>query len=372
MQKSPFFYVLKGFITNTHHIWAFVFFLILFCNAVCKGEETKKDTSKIKKITFDTNYVKLYNKNFIIRGWLDYKVISLSMTPLDIGTMLEKSIIYIPNVSTSMGLAASYKFITLSYSFKIPHSTRNVDKYGSSTYRDIKFTFTKQKFIASGILRQYKGFYIENTTSLFTSWFEDKHPRHRPDIQYTYLGMEGFWIFNNKKFSSDAFFTQKNIQYKSAFSLLAMGDLGITQLKGDPDSTLIPKETGYSGELSDVSKLNFYSIDASIGATYSWVIGHRVYISPILFGGFGIQVKQYKKSADDLIKVRLIYRINFRLSMGYNSKSFFGGLFIETENMLMPDKKIFMMSNALAINGFLGVKFNVFKNLGKKKTKTIK
>jgi len=361
MQQGPLLNVFKRIFLKTFKIQAILFILVFLIAAACYGEELKKDTGKVKKVTIDTNYIKPYNKNCIIKGWVDYKVISLSMTPLNMGSMLEKSIIYIPNVSTSMGLAASYKFITLSYSFKIPYTTRKADKYGSSTYRDFKFTFTKQKFIASGIFRQYKGFYIENTTSLFTSWFENNQRPQRPDIQYTYLGMEGFWIFNNRKFSSDAFFTQKDIQYKSAFSLLAMGDLGITQLKGD--TVLIPAETGYSGELSDVSKMMFYSIDASIGATVSWVIGHRVYISPILFGGFGLQLKQYHKPEDDLLKVRLLYRINFRLSMGYNSKNFFGGLFIETENMIMPDKNIFMMSNVLAINGFLGVKFNAFKNV---------
>jgi len=370
MQKAPLSYFLKRLILNAFLIQTLLFFLIFFFTNVCKGEELKKDTGKIKRTTIDTNYIKLYNKNCIIRGWVDYKVISLSMTPLDMGSMLEKSIIYIPNVSTSMGLAASYKFITISYSFKIPYSTRKADKYGSSTYRDFKFTFTKQKFIASGIFRQYKGFYIENSSSLFTSWLEDKTVDQRPDLQYMYLGMEGFWIFNNRKFSSDAFFTQKDIQYKSAFSLLTMADLGITQLKGD--TFLIPAKTGYSGELSDVTKMTFYSIDASIGATYSWVIGHRVYISPILFGGFGLQVKQYKKPEDDLLKVRLNYRLNFRLSMGYNSRSFFGGLFIETENVVMPDKKIFMMSNVLAINGFLGVKFNAFKNVHLKSKKSKK
>jgi len=351
---------------KTLRFWFLLFYILTLFSGHAYAE-TAKDTSKVKKITYDTNYIKLYNKNCVIRGSLDYKVISLSMTPLDFGSMLSKSIIYIPNVSTSMGISASYKFITLSYSFKIPYSSRMVDKYGSSTYRDIKFTFTKQKFIASGIFRQYKGFYTENTTSLFTSIFE-KNPRpQRPDIQYTYLGMEGFWIFNNRKFSSDAFFTQKDIQYKSAFSLLAMGDLGISQLKGD--SSLIPTETGYSGELTDMTKLTFYSIDASIGATFSGVIAHRVYISPIIFGGFGIILKDYTKPASEMLKVRLIYRINFRLSMGYNSKNFFGGMFIETENMIMPEKKILMMTNVLAINGFMGVKFNAFKKVhwGKKK-----
>lgn len=347
---------------------SFLFLVILFFyTTLCLGEETKKDSSKVKKITYDTNYVKFNNKNSAIRGWLDYKVISLSMTPLDFGSMLSKSIIYIPNVSTSLGLAASYKFITLSYSVKIPYSSRMVDKYGSSTYRDVKFTFTKQKFIVSGIFRQYKGFYTENTTSLFTSVFSSSPRPQRPDIQYIYLGSEAFWIFNNRKFSSDAFFTQKDIQHKSAFSLLAMGDLGITQLSGD--SALIPRETNYSGELSDMSKLTFYSIDASIGATVSWVIAHRVYISPIIFGGFGIMLKDYKKPNDDLLKVRLIYRVNFRLSMGYNSKNIFGGLFVETENMVMPDKKILLMSNVLAVNGFLGVKFNAFKNVHLKRKK---
>lgn len=303
----------------------------------------------------DTNYVKVNRKKFMIKSWTDYRVISLSITPLDFGSMLLKSNIYIPNVSTSQGIAASYKFITLSYSFKIPYTTRNADKYGSSAYRDVKFTMTKQKFIFSGIFRQYKGFYTESTTSLFTSWFENNPRPQRPDITYMYLGMEGFWIFNNKKFSSDAFFNQKDVQYKSAFSLLAMGDLGITQMKGD--TFLIPSETGYEGKLSDMKQLSFYSMDASIGAVYSWVIRHRVYISPIVFGGFGIQLKQYHKPEEDILGVRLLYRLNLRLSMGYNSKNVFGGMFIETENVLMPETKILMMSNVLAINGFFGVKF---------------
>lgn len=303
----------------------------------------------------DTNYVKLNNRKFIVRGWLDYKVISLNMTPLNIGSMVEKSIIYIPNVSTSIGLALSYKYFAFSYSFKIPYLYRDAEKYGNSTYRDMKFSYIKRKFIVSGIFKQYKGFYIENTTSLFTSWFEDNPRPQRLDIEYMYLGLEGFWVFNNKKFSSDAYFNQKDLQYKNAFSLLAMGDLGITQLKGD--TFLIPKETGYTGELSEMKKFNYYSIDASIGATYSFIIKHRVYIAPILFAGFGVQIKDYDRPGDDLLKTKLIYRINFRLSMGYNSKSFFGGIFVETENMIMPEKEILVMSNALAINGFLGVKF---------------
>ncbi|MDU1892227.1 MAG: DUF4421 domain-containing protein [Dysgonomonas sp.] len=238
----------------------------------------------------DSTYIGFFEQELALRPYVYDKFTALSH---EIGDH-DEEVTYRPNNPFGIGLGITWKNISLSggYGFDF---MRNKKK-GKTRSIDFQYHYYGRKFVMDFFFQDYKGFFTED---------EDKDGVYTlfPDIRLKQYGIFGQYVFNGRKFSYKAAFSQNEKQLKSAGSFLLGG--GIYYNQAFSDSTIVE---------SIPNKLNNYQIGVSGGYAYTWVFKKNFYLS----GSFSVGVNLGTESLK-IRKVEVYPSLFPRMSMGYNS-----------------------------------------------------
>ncbi|WP_259323502.1 DUF4421 domain-containing protein [Phocaeicola plebeius] len=224
------------------------------------GEEIKKAGAKLN--TIDTTYISpnKYNLAFMLEqsSWYEH---------YRLGSNDGQSLNFAPNINTKLGVYFGWRWIFLGLSFdikdligkgkeKAPRKEIVFNLYSAKFGVDLYYRKTGSNFKLSS----YEKF------NLSQSYTNTQFNGFQSNIK----GLNAYWIFNHKRFSYPAAYSQSTNQRKSCGSLLA--GFSYSQHNISFDHTQLPEEM--QQQLS--SSLKFHSLrytdyNLSVGYGYNWV-----------------------------------------------------------------------------------------------------
>jgi len=258
----------------------------------------------------------------------------------------EYEIRYYPNVNVQVGLGGSINNWGTSLSINIPKPQDELLKYGKTDYFDFQLYYTNKHFGLDFLLQTYSGFYLEEKE-------EEKVLDIRSDLNLNKLGLNFFYIFDDD-FSLRAAFEQNGEQKKSSASFMLLSGLEFFSLKGDKN--LINKD------FQEESKKEFIYYGGqyytfSIAPGYGYTTNNDgFFFTSMLFMGIGLQ---YRKSLLEKTSTEfgLSIKFNARLSIGYNAKQFYTGLYFVLDHNSTTLEKISVQGYSSTVEFFWAYRF---------------
>ena len=246
-----------------------------------------------------------------------------------------------PNRKTTLGVAVQYDILYFSVGFAPKFFTDNKNN------EDSKMTsFGLSLF--PGRWAQHFDYIYQKGMTLETSGANV----YLPKMKTLKLGGSTAYIFN-KNFSINAQSFQSERQLKSAGSFMPALSYYYTELKGD-------KSEGIDG------KVYFIDIALAPGYSYNWVIAKKFLVA----GGFSLGAGFTKTVDDDINTTSLLTQATATLSLGYNSDTFYGGLFSKAiASSHTADSNVTMGDAISYVTAFFGYRFDAPEFLRKEKEK---
>ena len=331
-----------------------LFLLLLFPFSLHAQEEKKitdditsavretgdKIRNKVKDLNaIDTTYISpnLYNLAFMLEHSTWYEHYRLGNNVRN----HPKRLSFSPSLGTKLGIYFGWRWIFLGYTFDVEDlfgDNKNKPKkkemslnlYSSKFGVDLYYRKTGSDFK----LRSHEGF--------------DLNDPHLEDIHFDGLesrikGLNAYWIFNHKKFSYPAVYSQSTNQRRSAGSFMAGFSYSQHHISFDyaklPPAIL--NQLSYSLQFSNI-KYSDYSLGFGYG--YNWVFAKNCVANLSLLPGIG-----YKKSRiddNDFKNESWIKDINFdlitRAGIVYNNAKYFVGasLVLHTYDYRKPNLSV--------------------------------
>ena len=232
-------------------------------------------------------------------------------------------IVLMPNGNTGLGVGVNYKFIGIALSYGLPKSQSSIDKYGNTNSFDIQMSFFGKRIGFDGYLQGYKGYYMANPQD-HVDWEEDYYPTVS-DLRIMSIGVNAFYIFNNKQFSYKAAYLRNVVQKKSAGSFSA--GIYFYQDLVNSDNGFLPEEISDSiWTAFDLKQFNAISLGVSAGYQYTFVIRGNFFISLQATPGLGYRRLSGSTMNEGLgIVNQLAGQIQARAALGYEFKHFYIG-----------------------------------------------
>lgn len=269
-----------------------------------------------------------------------------------------------PNDVFNQGIKIQHKWFGLGIGFS-PKKLQQ-DKRGSTDELDLHlYVYSKRQYVDAYFI-SYKGFYLENYKQ------NDSLKKHYtsfpllPDLAITTAGLTYLHLFNHKKFSLRASFTQNEIQRKSAGSFVLGSSINYMLMENS--GNIIPKELR-AVALADQQfvKVSFYDISILPGYAHTFVYKRFYFtIAPML--GLALQYQNFS-TVDKRNPTRISngFRSLSKLSIGYNSDRFFCALTgtNDTYNyMLVPEVRLrTQISEARVVIGYRFLPKGVLKKI---------
>lgn len=253
----------------------------------------------------DTTYYKTYDGFLTGRLYLGNKYAMLDIVPPD---QKEKTISYRPNTPITLGIGATYQWLTINLAFGFKFLNQYKSSRGETNYLDLQSHVYGRRSIIDFNGQFYKGFYQKPITTPEEPYYI------RPDIGITQIGLNYEYLFNWRKFSFRAAMLQSERQLKSAGTPL----LGISThyFITSADSSFVPDNPLYNG-LQDVSRLRNFDIGPSAGYAYTLVVAHRIFLMGAFTAQFNVNFAKGEYADQEKTQITLSPNYMARIALGY-------------------------------------------------------
>lgn len=221
------------------------------------------------------------------------------------------------NLSSSIGLYASYMAVSIGYSFDLDNLWGN-----RNSRKKFDFEFSCARFAAYA-------YYHKTTGSVDVTRIGDFGVNNRINIRFDGLsklsyGLGAHYYFNNRKFSHGAAYSFSKYQKKSAGSLI-VGML-ITHQQIDIDYSrlsplLIRELDGHPLQY----KFNYNDYAISVGYSYNWVFAKNWLFNVTALPSFGLKYNLHDSSEKTKFS-KFSANLKARFSLVHNHNNFFYGI----------------------------------------------
>ncbi len=283
------------------------FFLVLCFSA---GAKSFNSYLTVKK---DTNYIKSYYNDLILRIYTVEKVHSLQLTDLNSPYSLK----YQPNGYYNVGAGVNFRSFGLSLATRIPFIQRVDNKHGDTKKVGIQSYIYTNKFSIDLLTSFQKGYYLDNSSASLSS-YSSKIEYQRPDISSSNIGASVNYIFNNTRFSYRAAFKDTERQKLSAGSLIT--GMSIYSYQTKADSAIVPREIDleYFQKSRDITATGVLTFNANLGYAYSLVFLKNGIFTLSYILGSGIQNNSFDRDfVSETDRWRYSMNHSFRVGIGY-------------------------------------------------------
>lgn len=283
------------------------------------GRKIRKEVKDFNAI--DTTFISpnLYNLAFMLEHSTWYEHYRLGNNSGD----HPQKIGFSPTLGTKLGIYFGWRWIFLGYSFDVEDlfgGNKNKPKkkemslniYSSKFGIDLYYRKTGSDFK----LRSYSGFNVSDA-------FRDTH---FDGLQSSIKGLNTYWIFNHRKFSYPAAYSQSTNQRKSAGSFMLGFSYSQHKISFDYYKLPEPMRAQLSTSLQ-FNKIKYSDYSLGFGYGYNWVFAKNWVSNLSLLPGIG-----YKKSKiddRDFKNEHWTKDINFdlitRAGIVYNNAKYFMG-----------------------------------------------
>ncbi len=253
----------------------------------------------------DSTYIAPFSQEFSVGVYSYYRYTVL--THEEAGGYRET---YLPNSPVGIGLSISYKGYSLSGGYGLRFLRDK--ELGKTESMDWQYHYYGRRFVVDGFFQRYKGFYTEeNNGPPYTLY---------PDLSMKQYGLNGLYVFNNKKFSYRAAFSQSEQQLKSAGSFQLGAGVFYNQVASDS-----------SFSIDGRNKLDNYQLNLNLGYIYTKLIKKRYYVSL----GASLAINLSTEDLSPIKKVEVLPSVFPRFAAGYNADTWSLGMTFLMTNMYM-------------------------------------
>lgn len=275
----------------------------------------------------DTNYVQTFRNIFAVKTFLQNNGFIYTLTPQNNSYFTDQQLkdaklFYAPHIPPVMGVALNIKGIGFSYIFKFTNDYLDTTGLIKSGYKGFAMNIYKPKFGFEAYYQDYQRFYFHYKGD------EILAKNYNTDIRAYQFGANAILLFNGKKFSYNAAFSQSQLQKKSAGSAIMAFSLRFSELKsGDliPDSVKM-----FYGSISDLQRNRNYAFYLQGGYGFN-LTKNYIYFAGLALVGAGIQTQTYNYPLGKFYKLSLPLVGRAKASLGYNGKIVFTGVFANAE-----------------------------------------
>jgi hypothetical protein len=252
-----------------------------------------------------------------------------------------------PNINFRTSISVNHDFLTLRVGFSPKFLARDDSKIkGSTKVFKVNMDLFIKNWVQTFEFSTVKGYYLDDIEGIDNiNLPDDSDFIILPDLKTTTF--RGFTRYKfNDNFSFKAILNQYDIQIKSAGSFVPSLNYGYAKLSDD----------------SSIQDLQSIDIVLNAGYFYTFVINKKWYTNLGISPGLGIEFNKLKtKNADEVINSRnngLIFNINTLIGLGYNSKSFYSGVFLRGVATTRDDNSIVKFNNVRGVlKFFIGYRF---------------
>lgn len=257
----------------------------------------------------DTTYYHSYKGTIIGRVYLSRNYMQIRMNPPgSLPTMK-----YHANTPLSIGLGFTYKFVSFSLSKGLNFLESNATK-GATHSTDLQLHIYKRKWTLDAIGQFYRGYYL----SPHGLASPDGHTYYiRPDVGVQLVGVAGYRVMNDERFTYGAGLSQNAWQEKSAGSLLLGGQAFYLALNGD--SALVPRKVDSVYNEKNIRKLHLLEFGPGIGYAYTFVIQKHYFLLGSLNANIDLYLSQELGSGVRGNKIGFTPNYMLRLGGGYTT-----------------------------------------------------
>lgn len=340
--------------------------LFPFIAVVAETEGGRKEMGALRKTvrgfsSIDTNYIEPQHYNFTVMGQVTatYEIYSLKSSTGQMVTLA-------PDVITKVGPYFGWRWFFLGYTFDL----RNISFGGKKQKRELDFSIYSSQIGIDLFYRRTGSDY--KIRDAFMGDDVDVSRLEGMPFDGVSVGISGFdiyYIFNHRRFSYPAAFSQSTCQKHSCGSLIAgVGytknslELDYNKLQTVVESNCEPNTVKIDSGLM-FNSVNYYDVSVSCGYAYNWVFAKNW-----LFCASGAVAFAYKHSHGDMSE-KDDFNFSFdnvnvdgigRFGLVYNNTRWYAGTsaIIRSYN--------YRKSRFSANNTFGSLNFYVGYNFGKK------
>ena len=290
----------------------------------------KKEIKEINAI--DTTYISpnKYNLAFMLERsfWYENCIIG--------GTTNEsrQNIVFAPNPDRKLGIYFGWRWIFLGYTFDL-NDVFGKNKKDTKNKKEFELSIYSSRFGVDLYWRKTgSNFKIRLTSGFELTENEKSYLGNFNGLECNVKGLNAYWIFNYKKFSYPAVYSQSTNQRKSAGSLMA--GFSYTQNHYTFDYTQLPMSI--LGQLNNAMMINeekYSNYSINIGYGYNWVFAKNCVVNLSLSPAIAYKkAKTYSNEENgvpqNILKFKWLKEVNLDLIgrtgiVWNNSKYFIGG-----------------------------------------------
>jgi hypothetical protein len=298
-------------------------------------------------------YVGNFRYNFMVKNFMATRHLSFNIRSR---TGQRKSVTYSPNGNYSLGAGFFYKKVGLEFAFKLPVSDRNNERFGRTRYLDWQTNIYGTRFGGDLTYQRYRGFYPREPALLDSTWRSGRNYPYRSDIVARNMAVNAFYIFNHKRFSYKAAFTQTEKQLQSAGSFILMAAFSHLRFNGNSD--LLPgSESGQAEEDASFKQGSFSTTSILPGYAYTFILDD-FYLSGSVHLGGSLQYKNYVINHTAQQEFSLARKNHMRIAGGYNGQRWMAGTSVILDNTPVRMQQIVLSASNFNVKLFIGYRFN--------------
>jgi hypothetical protein len=299
--------------------------VLIGCLTFLSVSTSAQEFMGFERVQHDTNYIRAYKDELTTRVYLSRKQNGYTLSEGLVSPFLK----YRTNDNLLLGIGYTYTFLTINLGVKIPFLNKDDDIYGKSKYTDLTLHGIFRSLIVDLYLQWNEGYYISNPEDLVPDWNSQNAYPQRGDMRSNLIGLNVQYLFNSSRYSYKAAFVQNEFQKKSAGSPLA--GIEAYWMLAMTDSAMIAPGIPQGGFLGDsiFNQVDIFNVGINGGYAYTFVWDKNLFISLSATAGFsgGKNKVHYSTiSNTSYDKLTIGMTSSFRVSLGYNSNSYYVGL----------------------------------------------
>lgn len=318
-------------------------------------EKSKGLISKIGHLLndLDTTYVSpnKYNFAFMLENsnWYEYyRIQSNEGTP--------QSLTISPNLSYKLGAYFGWKWIFLGWSIDM----KNLFHKDKSSSQKTEFGLSLYSSIVGGDIYYRKSgndFKIRSTSGILPDKEEVEYQKNFDGLTVDIRGLNVYWIFNHKRFSYPAAYSQSTNQRKSAGSMIAGFSFSRHDIRFNHEKLPLPILENLENSLM-FNRVKYLDYSLNIGYAYNWVFARNCLVSLSLTPAVAFKVSKVNTEEKQYPTLK---NINFdlitRAGIVWNNSKYFIGASLVMHTYDYKSDKFYLNNSFGTIRLYAGFNF---------------
>ena len=257
----------------------------------------------------DSSYYKSFSGSIIPRVFLSRNVSELKFDPPGALPTMK----YHANTPLNFGIGMAYRFISFSISKGLGF-LQSDSKKGSTKSFDLQTHIYRRKWAFDALAQFYQGYYLGQPN---IGPAEGKAYYVRPDMRLRMVGVTGYRIFNDRRFSYGSVLGQGGYQQRSAGSFMLGGNAFYSAINAD--SALAPFKIDSNFSKDDIRKMHLFLIGVGAGYAYTYVYKRHFFLHGSVNANLNLNFSREIGDGIGSNKVGLSHTFIFRFGTGYNT-----------------------------------------------------